>query len=148
MSERDSCDVEDCDECARVVVRTYRELRNADYSDRDAFISAVRVLELRHPVVLESYEIRQGSGGAGRWTGGSGGRRRIRFLEPMTASILSNNRRTAPFGMAGGSPGEPGRNWVQRADGRRENLPACASAELGAGHTFVIETPGGGGYGQ
>jgi len=74
-------------------------------------------------VRLESYVIRAGSGGVGRWRGGNGGTRRVRFLEPMTASILANNRSTVPFGMAGGGPGAPGRNWVERTDGRREELP-------------------------
>ncbi|MGZ8993508.1 MAG: hydantoinase B/oxoprolinase family protein, partial [Burkholderiaceae bacterium] len=70
------------------------------------------VLEFRYPVRLESYEIRANSGGAGRWHGGNGGTRRVRFLEPMTASILANHRSIAPFGMAGGEPGEVGRNWI------------------------------------
>ncbi|MBV6304610.1 hydantoinase B/oxoprolinase family protein [Candidimonas humi] len=105
------------------------------------------VLEWRFPVRLESYEIRKGSGGAGRWIGGDGGTRRIRFLEPMTASILANNRRIAPFGMAGGDAGAPGRNWVERVDGSREELGYAGRAELRAGDTFVVETPGGGGYG-
>jgi 5-oxoprolinase (ATP-hydrolysing) len=106
------------------------------------------VLELRFPVMLQSYEIRQGSGGAGRWRGGDGGIRRVKFLQPMTAAILSNNRLHAPFGMAGGAPGAVGRNWVQRADGRAEELPHVGSAQMDAGDVFVIETPGGGGYGQ
>uniref|UniRef100_UPI001940378A hydantoinase B/oxoprolinase family protein n=1 Tax=Bordetella pseudohinzii TaxID=1331258 RepID=UPI001940378A len=76
------------------------------------------VLELRFPVRLESYEIREGSGGAGRYRGGDGGVRRGRFLEPMTAAILSNNRRDAPFGLAGGGEGRMGRHYVERADGR------------------------------
>jgi N-methylhydantoinase B/oxoprolinase/acetone carboxylase alpha subunit len=80
------------------------------------------VLEFRYPVLLESYAIRNGSGGAGRWHGGSGGTRRVRFLEKMTASILANNRSIAPFGMAGGSAGAPGRNWVERVDGTRDPL--------------------------
>ena len=105
------------------------------------------VLEFRYPVRLESYAIRPDSGGAGRWHGGSGGTRRVRFLEPMTASILANNRAIAPFGMAGGADGAAGRNWVERTDGRREELPHIGSAEMRAGDVFVIETPGGGGYG-
>jgi 5-oxoprolinase (ATP-hydrolysing) len=105
------------------------------------------VLEFRYPVLLESYAIRRGSGGAGRWHGGSGGTRRVRFLEKMTASILANNRSIAPFGMAGGAAGAPGRNWVERADGTREELPHIGSAEMAPGEVFVIETPGGGGYG-
>jgi 5-oxoprolinase (ATP-hydrolysing) len=106
------------------------------------------VLEFRYPVLLESYAIRAGSGGAGRWRGGNGGTRRIRFLEAMTASILANNRSIAPFGMAGGAAGAPGRNWVERVDGTREDLPHIGSAEMAPGDVFVIETPGGGGYGE
>ena len=105
------------------------------------------VLEFRFPVRLESYEIRAGSGGAGRWRGGDGGVRRVRFLEPMTASILSNGRRVPAFGMAGGQPGAPGINRVERVDGRVELLAHIGSAEMAAGDVFVIETPGGGGYG-
>jgi 5-oxoprolinase (ATP-hydrolysing) len=105
------------------------------------------VLEFRYPVLLESYAIRPGSGGGGRWHGGSGGTRRVRFLEKMTASILANNRAIAPFGMAGGAPGEAGRNWVERVDGSREELPHIGSAEMAPGDVFVVATPGGGGYG-
>lgn len=105
------------------------------------------VLELRFPVRLESYEIRAGSGGAGRYRGGDGGVRRVRFLEPMTAAILSNNRRYAPFGLAGGGEGRMGRNYVERADGRIDELGPQDSTELAAGDVFVVETPGGGGYG-
>ncbi|SDD51651.1 5-oxoprolinase (ATP-hydrolysing) [Massilia sp. PDC64] len=106
------------------------------------------ILEFRFPVRLESYAVRAGSGGAGRWHGGNGGVRRIRFLEPMTAAILSNNRVHAPFGMAGGAPGARGRNLVVRADGRVEELGHIGKAEMAAGDVFVIETPGGGGYGE
>jgi 5-oxoprolinase (ATP-hydrolysing) len=106
------------------------------------------VLEWRFPVLLESYAIRGGSGGAGRWRGGNGGTRRIRFLEAMTASILANHRRIAPHGLAGGAPGEPGRNWVERADGTRLELGAADRADMRPGDVFVIATPGGGGFGQ
>ena len=105
------------------------------------------ILEFRFPVRLESYEIRQGSGGAGRWRGGNGGVRKVRFLEPMTAAILSNNRIHAPFGMAGGEPGERGRNAVIRAGGTVETLGHIGKTDMGAGDVFVIETPGGGGFG-
>jgi len=105
------------------------------------------VLELRFPVRLESYEIRHGSGGQGRWHGGDGGVRRIRFLEPMTASILANGRVHPAFGTGGGASGAPGRSFVLRADGRVEELAHADRAELGAGDQFVIETPGGGGFG-
>jgi 5-oxoprolinase (ATP-hydrolysing) len=105
------------------------------------------VLEWRYPVRLDSYAIKPGSGGHGRWHGGNGGVRKIRFLEPMTASILSNNRVVPPFGMAGGEPGARGSNYVIRADGTRQDLGFVASTEVGPGDVFVIETPGGGGYG-
>jgi 5-oxoprolinase (ATP-hydrolysing) len=105
------------------------------------------VLEFRFPVRLESYAIRHGSGGAGQWHGGNGGVRKVRFLEPMTASILSNNRIYAPFGMAGGASGEKGKNYVIRTDGRVEHLPHVGKTEMAAGDIFVVETPGGGGYG-
>jgi 5-oxoprolinase (ATP-hydrolysing) len=106
------------------------------------------VLEFRFPVRLDSFEIRAGSGGAGRWHGGDGGVRRVRFLEPMTASILSNGRHAGAFGVAGGAPGKPGINRVERADGRVEELDHIASVEMAPGDVFVIETPGGGGCGS
>lgn len=106
------------------------------------------VLEFRFPVLLESYAIRAGSGGAGRWKGGDGGVRRVRFLEPMTASILSNGRRVPAFGMAGGSAGALGVNRIERADGRRETLEHIGSAAMAPGDVFVVETPGGGGWGN
>jgi 5-oxoprolinase (ATP-hydrolysing) len=105
------------------------------------------VLEWRYPVRLDSYAIKPGSGGGGRWHGGNGGVRKIRFLEAMTASILSNNRIVPPFGMAGGAPGACGSNYVMRADGSREELGFVASTAVEPGDVFVIETPGGGGYG-
>jgi len=105
------------------------------------------ILEFRFPVRLESYAIRPDSGGAGRWRGGNGGVRRVRFLEPMTAAILSNNRIYAPFGMAGGQPGARGVNTVVRADGRVEQVGHIGKVEMAPGDVFVIETPGGGGYG-
>ena len=106
------------------------------------------VLEWRFPVRLESFEIRRGSGGAGRWPGGDGGRRRIRFLTPMTVSTLSSHRRVPPYGMAGGAPGQLGRQWVERADGRVTELAGCDCVQVGPGDVFVLETPGGGGYGS
>jgi 5-oxoprolinase (ATP-hydrolysing) len=105
------------------------------------------VLEWRFPVRLDGYSIRAGSGGAGRWRGGDGGVRRVRFLEPMSASILSNGRRVPAFGLDGGRPGAPGVNRVERADGRVEILGHIGSVEMGPGDVFVIETPGGGGCG-
>ncbi len=105
------------------------------------------VLEFRFPVRLDGYSIRAGSGGAGLWRGGDGGVRRVRFLEPMTASILSNGRVAGAFGMAGGAAGLPGINRVERADGSSELLGHIGSVEMAVGDVFVIETPGGGGYG-
>ena len=106
------------------------------------------VLEWRFPVRLESFSIRHGSGGAGRHRGGDGTVRRVRFLEPMTAVMLANHRRVAPFGVAGGEVGACGRNGVERSDGQREEYGATFQVEMGAGDVFVIETPGGGGYGR
>lgn len=105
------------------------------------------VLEWRLPVLLEEFAVRPGSGGAGRWHGGDGAVRRIRFREPMTVSLLSGHRRVPPYGMAGGSPGALGANQVQRADGSILRLGGCDRADLKAGDVLVIETPGGGGYG-
>jgi 5-oxoprolinase (ATP-hydrolysing) len=106
------------------------------------------VLEWRFPVRVESHEIRAGSGGRGQWHGGNGAVRKIRFLEDMTASILSNNRLIAPFGMAGGESGACGRNYVERVDGSVDLLGFVASTEVNPGDVFVVETPGGGGYGK
>ncbi|MCW3475881.1 hydantoinase B/oxoprolinase family protein [Limobrevibacterium gyesilva] len=105
------------------------------------------VLELRYPVVLEEFSIRRGSGGAGQWHGGNGSRRRIRFLEPMTAVIVASRRNVPPFGLNGGRDGAAGRQWVDRANTTREILSGTDSASLAPGDTFTIETPGGGGYG-
>ena len=105
------------------------------------------VLEWRFPVRLENFSIRQGSGGTGTYSGGNGVHRALRFLEPMTVSILSGHRRVPPYGMAGGGPGETGRNWIERVSGVTEELPGNARAEVNAGDVIVIETPGGGGYG-
>jgi 5-oxoprolinase (ATP-hydrolysing) len=106
------------------------------------------VLEWRHPVLIEEFAVRHGSGGAGRWRGGDGAVRRVRFLEPMTAAILSGHRRVPPYGMAGGRPGAVGRNVVVRGDGKAEELGACGKTEMNAGDVFIIETPGGGGFGS
>jgi 5-oxoprolinase (ATP-hydrolysing) len=105
------------------------------------------VLEFRFPVRLESYAIRQGSGGAGRWHGGDGGVRRVRFLEPMMAGILSNGRIHPAFGMAGGHSGLPGINRVVRTDGSVQELAHIGQVEMQVGDVFEIHTPGGGGFG-
>lgn len=106
------------------------------------------ILEMRFPVLLREYTIRRGSGGPGRWHGGDGGIRRIEFREPMTVSVLTGHRRVAPYGMAGGQPGALGRNRVERVDGSVTELAGCDSVEVGAGDVLVVETPGGGGYGE
>jgi 5-oxoprolinase (ATP-hydrolysing) len=105
------------------------------------------VLETRFPVLLEEFSIRRGSGGDGVSRGGDGAVRRVRFLEALTAAILSNHRRTAPFGAAGGRDGATGVNRIERADGAREALASTAEVQMAPGDVFVIETPGGGGYG-
>jgi 5-oxoprolinase (ATP-hydrolysing) len=105
------------------------------------------VLEARFPVLVEQFSVRRGSGGAGAHRGGDGVVRRLRFLQPMTAAILSDRRRVAPFGLAGGGPGQVGRNSVERADGTALALASTDVAEMAAGDAIVIETPGGGGYG-
>ncbi|MGW1135257.1 hydantoinase B/oxoprolinase family protein [Streptomyces griseoluteus] len=105
------------------------------------------VLEWRLPVRLDEFAVRRGSGGAGRQRGGDGAVRRIRFLEPMTVSALSQHRRVPPYGMAGGAPGALGANRVEHADGTVTDLGASGSAEVGPGDVLVVETPGGGGYG-
>ena len=105
------------------------------------------VLESRFPVRVECFEIREGSGGAGRYRGGDGVRRRLRFLEPMEVMILANRRRIPPYGCAGGSPGAPGRNWLERASGETVPLGSCGRVQARTGDLVVVETPGGGGYG-
>ena len=108
------------------------------------------VLEWRFPVLLESFAIRKGSGGGGQYHGGDGALRRVKFLEPMTAAILSSHRRVPPYGMAGGKSGAVGHNRVERADRGKDDslqLGGCAEVQMQAGDVFVIETPGGGGFG-
>jgi len=111
-------------------------------------LTDLEVLEARYPVLVERFAIRRGSGGNGAHRGGDGVVRRIRFLAPMTAAILSNRRRVPPFGLAGGDSGAPGRNRVVRAGGACEELEACAQTIMAPGDVFIIETPGGGGFGR
>jgi len=111
-------------------------------------LTDVEVLESRHPVRIERFAIRPGSGGTGKHRGGDGVIREVRFLEPMTAAILANRRRVPPFGLAGGAPAKPGRTCVRRADGRCEELTYADETMLDAGDVIIIETPGGGGFGR
>jgi 5-oxoprolinase (ATP-hydrolysing) len=106
------------------------------------------ILEWRFPVLVEEHSIRAGSGGKGQWHGGNGATRRIRFLEPMTAAILAGHRRIPPYGMAGGEAGAVGRNWVERTHGERIELSYSDEIDMQAGDVFVIQTPGGGGFGE
>jgi 5-oxoprolinase (ATP-hydrolysing) len=106
------------------------------------------VLEWRFPVVLDRFAIRRGSGGAGRFPGGDGVERRIRFLAPMTVAILSGHRSVPPPGLAGGGAGATGRTRIVRADGRVETLASADRRQVGPGDVFWLETPGGGGYGR
>ena len=105
------------------------------------------ILETRLPVRLDRFAIRRGSGGTGAHTGGDGVERRITFLEDMRANMLANRRKVAPRGICGGGDAQVGRNWVERADGSREELSATQSADMKPGDAFVILTPGGGGFG-
>ena len=106
------------------------------------------VLEWRFPVLLESFCIRHGSGGAGKKRGGDGVVRRIKFREAMTASLLANRHRVRPFGLEGGEPGAAGLARVQRSNGDIVELGSTAKVEVDVGDVFIIETPGGGGFGR
>jgi len=106
------------------------------------------VLELRYPVMLERFEIRRGSGGEGQWRGGDGVVRKLRFREPMKVAILANHRRVPPFGLEGGQAGQVGRTFILRTDGRVEVLHSCDQRDVAPGDCIVVETPGGGGYGE
>ncbi|MDB9314396.1 hydantoinase B/oxoprolinase family protein [Spirulina sp. CS-785/01] len=106
------------------------------------------VLEWRFPVILDQFGVRENSGGKGQFQGGNGVIRKVRFLEPMTASILSGRRVVSPFGLQGGKAGLTGNNWVLRKDGTVEELGGTAMVEMNAGDCFLVETPGGGGYGE
>ncbi|MFF8833093.1 hydantoinase B/oxoprolinase family protein [Streptomyces sp. NPDC015131] len=105
------------------------------------------ILEWRHPVRVDAFSVRDGSGGRGRWRGGDGVVRRIRFLEPMTVTLLTGHRRIPPYGMAGGAPGALGENRVERADGTVHRLAGVDVVEVAPGDVLVVATPGGGGYG-
>jgi N-methylhydantoinase B len=106
------------------------------------------VLETRYPIQVESFSLHSDSGGKGKYTGGNGVIRRLKFLEPMTANILSSHRLIPPFGLDGGDSGKVGRNWIKRENGTEENLGNTATVEMQPGDVFIIETPGGGGFGK
>jgi 5-oxoprolinase (ATP-hydrolysing) len=106
------------------------------------------VLEFRYPVRVDSHTINHGTGGKGKWHGGDGADRRIRFIEPMTAGILANYRKNRPHGCEGGEPGAAARNWVERADGSREEFGHICEVQMNKDDVFVIQTPGGGGFGE
>jgi len=110
-------------------------------------LTDVEILEERYPVRLERFALRHGSGGAGRWRGGDGMERWLRFLAPMTVCLLSSSRRVPPFGLAGGEPGQVGENAIQRSDGPWEPIPGCTQVEMAPGDLLRIATPGGGGFG-
>ena len=110
-------------------------------------ITDPEVLELRLPVRLEEFSVRRSSGGLGKWRGGDGVRRAIRFLEDMTVTLVSSSRRVPPFGLAGGAAANSGHQWIERADGHFEAMTGTDEKQLSAGDRVVVETPGGGGYG-
>ena len=114
----------------------------------NSLLTDPEVLESRYPVMLESFTIRHGSGGKGKSCGGNGVVRKVQFLETMTAGILSSHRLISPFGLNGGKPGKVGKSYIERQDQTIENLNSTATVEMQPGDTFVIETPGGGGYGS
>jgi 5-oxoprolinase (ATP-hydrolysing) len=106
------------------------------------------ILEARYPVRVETFALRRGSGGAGRWPGGDGVVRQLRFLEPMQAVLLTGSRRVPPFGLAGGEAGSCGRNLLLKPHQSELPLPGVAQVEIQAGDALRLETPGGGGYGS
>jgi 5-oxoprolinase (ATP-hydrolysing) len=110
-------------------------------------ITDPEILEHRYPVRVDRFAIRRGSGGAGRWRGGDGAVRELTFLAPVSLSVLSQHRTVSPYGLEGGSPGAPGRQRVVRASGETVALASIDSCEMGPGDRFLLETPGGGGYG-
>ena len=105
------------------------------------------VLEWRFPVQVQEFSIRHGSGGRGQTTGGSGITRRIKFLEAMTVTVICGHRRVPPFAVNGGEPGEVGKEWVERADGEKVELAGIDAVDVAVGDSFIMQTPGGGGYG-
>ncbi|MEM7595705.1 MAG: hydantoinase B/oxoprolinase family protein, partial [Cyanobacteria bacterium P01_A01_bin.83] len=112
----------------------------------NSLLTDPEILESRYPVMLKSFAIRNDSGGRGKYRGGNGVVRKVRFCESMTAGILSNHRLVAPFGLNGGETGKVGLNYIERQNKTIERLDSTATVQMQPGDTFVIETPGGGGY--
>ena len=106
------------------------------------------ILEMRYPVVLEEFSIRKGSGGKGKFNGGDGVRRVMRFLEDMDCAILSSSRKHAPKGLDGGGDGEVGKTEIRRLDGALEELGHCDQTTVVAGDAVIVSTPAAGGYGK
>jgi 5-oxoprolinase (ATP-hydrolysing) len=111
-------------------------------------ITDPEIIEHRYPVRIEEFSIRKNSGGNGRWQGGDGIKRIITFLEPVNLSVLSQRRKSGPYGLNGGKPGKPGNQKVVRKDGVEVLLDSIQNINIEAGDKFVIETPGGGGFGN
>jgi len=111
-------------------------------------LTDTEVLENRYPVRIERFAIRTGSGGAGKWRGGDGVIRDIRFLDVMDINIISGHRQIPPPGLKGGMPGATGRNYIVRVDGAKEALEGADATPGGPGDRLIVETPGGGGYGK
>jgi 5-oxoprolinase (ATP-hydrolysing) len=111
-------------------------------------ITDAEIMEFRYPVRVERFAIRHGSGGKGRWPGGCGIERKIRFLVPVSLTLLTQHRRQAPYGMEGGGEGQPGSQWLWHIDGSREQLPGSCSQAVAAGEALEIHTPGGGAWGM
>ena len=109
-------------------------------------ITDPEILEHRYPVRLEQFTIRKNSGGKGKWNGGDGVIREITFLEPVNLSVLSQRRKSGPFGINGGEAGKPGSQKIIRKNGEEIRLDSIQNIDLEAGDKFIIETPGGGGF--
>jgi N-methylhydantoinase B len=108
----------------------------------------IEALDTHYPLRVERYTLRRGSGGAGRFPGGEGIEREIRFLADATLSLMGERRRHRPWGLAGGEPGAPGEDWLIDRHGRRERLPAKTTVPVRAGDRLLVLTPGGGGWGR